>query len=253
MRSLRLPAAFVLLFAALPSVAAEPMRVLVFSRTTGFRHDSIADGIALMQALGRRYRFDVVATESPAAFASATLADYDTVVWLNTTGDVLDDAQQLAYMQYVQGGGGYAGVHAAADTEYGWPFYGQLLGNGAWFLSHPAIQTATLLRESDASAARAFPASRSFVDEWYNFRGNPRGNSAVLLRLDETSYAPGGGAMGDHPIAWTRSVGAGRAFYTGLGHRAETYADPQFAQHLAAGVFWSAQRPFEWVFVDGYE
>lgn len=242
--------------AAAGDAAAEPLRVLAFSRTAGYRHESIATAQAVLQALAPRHRMQVTASEDAARFTPASLAAFDVVLFLNTTGDVLDAAQQSALQAFVETGGGWVGVHAAADTEYGWPFYGaSLLGNGAWFASHPAIQGAGVLREDATHPASAhFAAGFTFTDEWYNFRANPRSGAQVLLRLDETSYAPGAGAMGaDHPIAWARAVGAGRAFYTGLGHRAETFRDAAFQRHLVAALHWSGQRAFDTVFVDGFD
>lgn len=245
-----------LALACTPLAAAEPLRVLAFSKTAGYRHDSIPTAHAILQALAPRHRMSVLASEDAARFSAASLASFDVVLFLNTTGDVLDGAQQAALQAYVEGGGGWVGVHAAADTEYDWPFYGaSLLGNGAWFLAHPAIQAANVVREHATHPASVhFPANFLFTDEWYNLRANPRPGAQVLLRLDEASYAPGSGAMGaDHPIAWARSVGAGRAFYTGLGHRHETFEDAGFQRHLVAALHWSAGRPFDTVFVDGFD
>lgn len=238
-----------------PALAQTPQwRVLVFSKTAGFRHDSIAAGIATVQALGEDAGFGVDATEDATVFSAANLANYAAVVWLNTTGDVLDAAQQAAFADYVRAGGGYVGVHSAADTEYDWPFYGELLA-GAWFASHPEIQSALLRSESATHpATSALPARFGMTDEWYNFRGNPRGSAQVLLTLDETSYEPGAGAMGsDHPIAWARSVGAGRAIYTGLGHRSETFADARMRAHLAGAIAWASGRSGTPVFANGFE
>lgn len=233
---------------------SDTWRVLVFSRTTGFRHDSIPAGIAAVQALGVDNGFSVDASEDAAVFTAANLATYDAVIWLNTTGAVLDAAQKAAFADYIEGGGGYVGVHSAADTEYDWPFYGELLA-GAWFASHPAIQSATLhVEDASHPAVSDLPTTFDMTDEWYNFRSNPRADAQVLLVLDETSYAPGGGAMGaDHPIAWARSVGKGRAFYTGLGHRIETFADPRMRSHLAGAIGWVSRRAEAVVFVDGFE
>lgn len=230
------------LWSALPTPLAAQDTVLVFSRTLGFRHASIADGVTMLQQLGAEHGFTVEATEDPARFSAAGLAAYDAVVFLSTTGNVLDDAQQVAFQAWLESGRGWVGIHAAADCEYGWPWYGaQVLGNGAWFLSHPAIQTATVLREvADDPSTAHLPASFPFNDEWYNFRANPRAGATVLLRLDETSYAPGSGAMGaDHPISWKRSVGSGRAWYTGMGHRRETFADQRFRLHVLGGLQWA--------------
>lgn len=226
------------------SSATEPPRlerVLVFTRTLGYRHDSIGAGISAIQKLGMEHGFAVDQSEDPTKFNDATLADYDVVIWLSTTADVLDDDQQNAFQRYIEAGGGWVGVHAAADTEYDWPWYGQLLGNNAWFLQHPMIQTAQLdVEKADHASTAHLPARFPLQDEWYNFRANPRSAVNVLLRLDETSYLPGDGAMGDHPIAWYHEVDGGRAFYTALGHRVELYTDPQYTQHLLGGIQWAA-------------
>jgi type 1 glutamine amidotransferase len=243
----------ILVLPAGASAAGLELRVLVFSKTTGFRHASIPNGIALVQSLGTGYGFAVDATEDAGAFAPMNLGAYQAVIFLNTTGEVLNDSQQAALEAWVRGGGGWVGVHSAADTEYLWPFYGELLGNGAWFLSHPAIQTATLDVEDGAHVSTRHyplnPASFSFTDEWYNFQANPRAAADVLLTLDETSYDPGTGAMGDHPIAWCHSVDAGRAWYTNMGHRSETYGEVSYKRHLLGGILWAAGV----VFHDGFE
>ncbi|HZF91596.1 ThuA domain-containing protein [Streptomyces sp.] len=212
--------------------------VLVFSRTAGFRHDSIPAGIDALRALGTQGDFTVTATENPAAFTPANLASYEAVVFLNTTGNVLDDTQQSALESYVDGGGGFVGVHAAADTEYDWPYYGRLVG--AYFKSHPAVQQATVRTEDRTHPATAhLGATWTRTDEWYNYRTNPRPGVRVLQTLDESTY--GGGEMGaDHPITWCHTQGKGRAFYTGLGHTAESYGDPAFRTLLLGAVRYAA-------------
>ncbi|MFG1992600.1 ThuA domain-containing protein [Actinoplanes sp. NPDC048988] len=222
---------------AAPDVAAaEPYSVLVFSKTAAFRHDSIPAGIAAIKKLGEDNGFTVDTTEDGAAFTDDNLAKYRAVVWLSTTGDVLDAGQQAAFERYIQAGGGYAGVHAASDTEYSWPWYGKLVG--AYFNNHPANQQATVKVEDHAHPSTAsLPDRWSRFDEWYNFRTNPRGDVHVLASLDESSYSPGTGAMGaDHPTAWCRDYDGGRAWYTGGGHTNESYADPQFLSHLLGGI-----------------
>ncbi|MEZ7125760.1 ThuA domain-containing protein [Nonomuraea sp. AD125B] len=222
---------------AVPAQAAA-FKVLVFSKTAGFRHDSIPSGIQAIRELGTANDFAVDATEDSGAFTTANLAQYKAVVFLSTTGDVLNDNQQAAFQSYVDGGGGYVGVHAAADTEYNWPYYGQLMG--AWFNSHPAIQQATVRTEDRAHAATAhLGATWSRTDEWYNYRTNPRPNVRVLQSLDEGSYS--GGGMGDHPITWCHPQSSGRAFYTGLGHTQESYADPNFRALLLGGIRYTAK------------
>jgi type 1 glutamine amidotransferase len=160
------------------------------------------------------------------------------VVFLSTTGDVLNGTQETAFEQYIRGGGGYVGIHAAADTEYDWPFYAGLAG--ALFHSHPHNQSATVRVEDRAHDATAHLGSTwQRFDEWYNYRSNPRTTAHVLASLDEGSYS-GGNMAGDHPIAWCKDYEGGRAFYTGGGHTDESYTEPAFRRHLLGGVRWAA-------------
>ena len=215
---------------------AEPFDALVFSKTAAFRHGSIPAGIAAITQLGAANDFTVTATEDASAFSDEGLADYEVVIFLSTTGDVLDAGQQAAFERYIQAGGGYAGIHAASDTEYDWPWYGELVG--AYFANHPAIQDATIDVEDHAHASTAhLPDRWDRNDEWYNFRSNPRGSVHVLASLDEDSYDPGSGAMGaDHPTAWCQTYDGGRSWYTGGGHTDESYAEPEFLTHLLGGI-----------------
>lgn len=214
-------------------------RVLVFSKTAGFRHDSIPTGVAALKELGASANITVDATEEPKQFTSNNLARYDAVVFLSTTGDVLNAEQQQAFENYVKGGGGYMGVHAAADTEYDWAFYGGLVG--AYFQGHPQIQKATVRAEDHDHPATSHLGEAGWerTDEWYNYRTNPRGQAHVLATLDETTYQ-GGTMKGDHPIAWCQAYQSGRSFYTGLGHTKESYAEPAFRQHLLGGLRYAA-------------
>ncbi len=210
-------------------------RVLLFSRTAGFRHDSIPTAIAAFESLGQAAGLAVDATEDPGAFTSTNLTRYAAVVFLLTTGDVLDGSQQQALMSYVRSGGGWMGVHSASDTEYGWPWYEGLVG--AYFAGHPPIQSARVrVVRGDHPATSDLPDPWTRVDEWYNFQRDPRQNGAVvLLNLDEGSYT--GGTMGsDHPIAWYHDYDGGKAFYTAGGHTPESYAEPSFRAHLLGGL-----------------
>ncbi|MFF5171717.1 ThuA domain-containing protein [Micromonospora sp. NPDC000089] len=226
---------------ASPAAAADaPYDVLVFSKTAGFRHDSIAVGTQAIRDLGAANNFTVTATEDATAFTTANLARYEAVVFLNTTGDVLDPTQQTAFESYINGGGGFVGVHSAADTEYDWPFYGNLVG--AWFASHPAIQQANVTVEDRAHAATAhLPRTWTRTDEWYNYRTNARSTAHVLASLDESSYS-GGGMGADHPHVWCKTVSGGRSFYTGGGHTQASYAEPAFRAHLLGGIRYAAGR-----------
>jgi type 1 glutamine amidotransferase len=222
------------------SAAAQPA-VLVFSRTAGYRHDSIEAGVAMLRELGGMHGFAIEHSEDPAAFTAGDLDRYAAIVWLNTTGDALDAAGQAAFERYVEGGGGYVGIHAAADTEHDWPWYGELLGCGAWFKNHPPIQEARIeTRDREHASTRHLEAELKVTDEWYNFKANPAPCAQVLLALDESSYTVGAGAMGDeHPIAWQRRQGSGRVWYTGLGHRIPLYSEPFFREHVLGGLRWA--------------
>ncbi|WBB79735.1 ThuA domain-containing protein [Micromonospora sp. WMMD882] len=227
--------------AATPASAADaPYDVLVFSKTAGFRHDSIAVGTQAVRELGSANSFTVTATEDANQFTTANLAQYEAVIFLNTTGDVLNNTQQSAFESYVNGGGGYVGVHSASDTEYDWSFYGNLVGG--YFSSHPAIQQATIRVENRAHPASAhLPQNWTRTDEWYNFRANPRSSARVLANLNESSYS-GGSMGGDHPISWCKTLGAGRSFYTGLGHTQASYSEAAFRSHLLGGIRYAAGR-----------
>ena len=223
----------------LPVVIAEraPWSVLLFTKTAGYRHDSIADGVAAIQDLGALYGFEVVQTEDAALFNDAELANYRVVIFLSTTGDILDDAQQGAFERFIQAGGAFVGVHAATDTEYDWPWYGGLVG--AYFASHPAVQEAAVSVVNDVHPSTSMlPETWIRQDEWYNFATDPAAQVNVLLNLDETSYV-GGTMGGSHPIAWYHDYDGGRSWYTAGGHTSESFGDPLFLAHLAGGILWA--------------
>jgi type 1 glutamine amidotransferase len=213
-------------------------QILVFSKTAGFRHDSIPAGITAIRGLGRANGFSVSATEEAKGFTPGRLRQFDAVVFLNTTGDVLAPRQQRAFRSYIRRGGGWVGIHSAADTEYEWPFYGRLLG--AYFQSHPEVQPATIdVVDRSHPSTHRLPARWARTDEWYSFRSNPRGSVHVLATLDESTYS--GGTMGaDHPIAWCHHFKGGRAWYTAAGHTSESYSEPAFRRHLLGGILWAA-------------
>lgn len=213
--------------------------MLLFSKTVGFRHGSIGVGIAAVTKLGAQHGFVVDATEKSNAFTDDNLARYDVVLFLSTTGNVLNDTQQAAFRRFIAAGGAYVGVHAAADTEYDWPWYGQLVG--AYFDGHPPVQQATL-RVVDAShpATRSLPPAWNRTDEWYDYRSIDPGIN-VLIEIDEASYK-GAKTGAPHPMAWYREYGGGRTFYTGGGHTEDSWADPAFLEHLAGGIMWALDR-----------
>lgn len=214
-------------------------RLLVFSKTTGFRHDSIEAGVRALEEIGAEHGFVAEATEDSSAFAPEELAAYDAVAFLSTSGEVFDDHQRAALEGYVRGGGGYVGIHAASTTEYGWPFYGELAG--ARFTDHPKVQPAAMtVEDPDHPSTAHLQRTWVWTDEWYNFRDDPRPYVHVLLSVDESTYT--GGTMGaSHPIAWCHTVDAGNCFYTALGHRAEAFEDEAFRGHLLGGIRYAAR------------
>jgi len=213
--------------------------VLVFSRTAGFRHTSIGPAVTALRALAVQRGFDLVATEDASIFSSSGLQPFNVVMFLLTTGDVLNDTQQAAFEAFIRAGHGFVGVHTATDTEFDWPFYGGLVG--AYFVGHPDVQSASIIVENathPATAGLSSPWVRT--DEWYTFDMNPRSSVTVLLRLDESSYNPGTWSMGaDHPIAWYHEYEGGRAFQTALGHTDQSYSEPAFLNHLAGAITWA--------------
>lgn len=223
--------------------AAAERRVLVFSRTLGYRHANIPLGIAAIRALGQEHGFQVDATEESEAFTPENLARYRAVVLLSVTGDVLNEAQQEALKGYLEGGGGVAAIHGAifgpSAMEENWKWYEEACG--AAFKNHSGIVPATVRREDTRHpSTRELPDTWQRTDEWYNFASNPRPRVQVLLTLDEATYA--GGEMGtDHPIAWCRRVGAGRFWYTAMGHTDESFSESLFLRHILGGILWAAE------------
>jgi type 1 glutamine amidotransferase len=213
--------------------------LLVFSRALHFRHDSIETAVAALAELARQRGYSLTAVEDPTYFSDATLSAYGAVIFLMTTGDVLDDEQQAAFERFIRAGKGYVGVHSASDTEYAWPWYGELVGS--FFRLHSSVVSASVTVEDPTQAAtQGLPSPWTHEDEWYAFAENPRPKVSVLLTVDETSYYPGAAVMGsDHPVAWQRTFDGGRSFYTSLGHTRESYSDPTFMAHLTGGIEWA--------------
>lgn len=209
--------------------------VLVFSKTEAFRHESIPDGIAAIRDLGLNHNFKVEATEDAAIFENDSLERFSAIIFLNTTGNILDTKQEAAFERYIQAGGGFVGIHAATDTEYDWNWYGRLVG--AYFESHPpGVQQADFLVQDTEFIATEFLKDKRWqrTDELYNFKKiNPDIN--VLLTVDESTYE--GGTNGDHhPMSWYHEYDGGRAFYTAMGHTPETYKEADFLKHLLGGI-----------------
>jgi len=208
-------------------------KVLIFSKTNGYRHESIEVGIAAIKKLGAENNFDVDATEDSLYLSDANFKKYKTVIFLSTTGTILGKDQELALQNFIHNGGGFVGIHAATDCEYEWAWYVKMIGGS--FLSHPQQQEAKLIIvDKTHPSTKHLPATWQRKDEWYNFKNlNP--DVTVLIKIDETSYT--GGKNGDnHPMAWYHSYDGGKIFYTELGHTNESYSDPLYLQHVLGGI-----------------
>ncbi len=224
-----------IVFSISPAFAKQNPRVLIFCKTAGYHHSSIAVGIVAIQKLGTENKFDVDTSTDANKINSENLKKYKAVIFLSTTGDILNDEQQEAFKKYIEAGGGFMGVHAATDCEYDWPWYGNLVG--AYFGGHPAQQVATLnIVDSQNASTKHLPNPWQRKDEWYSFKWMAEGLHE-LITIDEKSYdlakiAP----MGHHPMAWYHEYDGGRSFYTELGHTEESFADPLYLEHILAGI-----------------
>jgi len=215
----------------------EPIRILVFSKTKGFRHSSIPNGIAALRKIAEQNGYLMDTTENAANFNENNLKKYAAVVFLSTTGDVLNDVQQADFERYIQSGGGYVGIHAAADTEYDWPWYGQLVGG--YFNGHPSVPS-NVQRGQIFVVDKNHPSTEHLsdtlerTDEWYDYR-NMYPGVKVLMRINEKSYI-GSNMNNQHAIAWYHEFDGGRAWYTAGGHTEESFSEPDFLRHLAGGL-----------------
>lgn len=214
-------------------------KVLVFSKTEGFRHESISSGIDLIKELGVKNGYDVETTEDAKFFKQSNLKNFSAVVFLNTTGDIFDRSQEHEFRRYIQAGGGFVGIHAAADTEYDWPWYGELVG--AYFSGHPNnpnVRQANVIKtDHNHKSTDHLPDTWPREDEWYNYKSINPGITS-LLNLDESSYE-GGTNGAEHPIAWYHDFDGGRSFYTGGGHTHESFKEDLFVNHLSEGIIWA--------------
>lgn len=219
-------------------------KVLIFAKTNGFYHNSIERGMIVLMDLCDNNNIFATGTRDSLAFTPENLAQYNLVVFLNTTRDVLDSTQQVAFEDYIHAGGGYLGIHAATDTEYDWPWYGKLAG--AWFNRHPMGQPEATMLVTDKShpATAMLPDEWVRSDEWYEFK-DMSPDIKVLAYLDESTYE--GGEMGEnHPFIWYQEdFEGGRSFYTGVGHLPENFDEPLVQEHLIAAIKWAGKIDVE--------
>lgn len=224
----------------------KPLNILIFSKTSGFRHGSISAGIKMLYDEAPKQNWILTATEEPSILTEDVMKNFEVVVFLNPTGDALNDAQQKIFEKFFTGKKGFVGIHSAADCEYGWPFYAVLIG--AYFKTHPPVQQATInFDPGNHPAMKPFAGMKSFTatDEWYAFKTNPRSEVNVLATLDENSikkYDNANWRMGDHPIIWWNEKNGIRSFYSGFGHTDEAFQDPKIKEHIICAINWAGYR-----------
>jgi type 1 glutamine amidotransferase len=227
---------------------AEQFSVLLFTKTAGWHHDSTHAGVTAIKDLGQLHDFNVFWTENADLVFNKdeSLQKFKAIIFLSTTGDVLNAEQQAVFERYIKAGGGFVGIHAAADTEYDWPFYTKMVSH--MFHIHPAVQTATIKVENPNFPGMDRFAKRFLAtEEWYEYDA-ARTKVNYLLSVDEKTYKPyakwgpkeGKGMGAFHPLAWYHDYEGGRAFYTALGHLQATFQDPNFRHHLYGGIYWAA-------------
>ena len=240
-------AAALSLLAGPPPTAAETAGVLYVTQSAGFAHPVLPHSEAVFARIaGESGRLDLTVSRDAAGLTAATLADYDAVVFF-TTGELpMDDEQKAALLAWVRGGGAFVGVHSATDTFYEWPGYGELIGG--YFDGHPWHQEVEVrVEDRQHPATRHLGGSFRIHDEIYQHRDWSRDDVRVLLSLDVGSVDMNARNVrrtdGDFALAWTRQEGAGRVFYTALGHRPEVWDDPRFQTHLLQGIAWAVGDP----------
>ena len=218
-------------------------KVLVFSKTSGFRHDSIAAGIAMVQKLAQENGYSVTASEDASLFTTANLAQYSTIVFMNTTGDIFDANQKAAFKSYMENGGGFVGTHSAADTEHNWAWYTGTLFAGAEFIHHgDGIPRAKVkIEQPNNVLVKHIGAEWMLADEWYFWKTNPRGvgNVEILGTLDRSSYTSNY-PVADHPVIFTNRIGTGRMFYTAVGHVDANFSDPSMVEMIRQAIEWTS-------------
>jgi hypothetical protein len=246
---MKIKAYFLILFLLFSSgvFAQKQFKVFLFTRTAGWHHESIHEGVDAIRKLGERHYFDVDWQENPGFVTEKNLENYQVIIFLNTTGDILNEEQQKAVEKFIQAGNGFVGIHSASDTEYNWEWYTKMVG--MMFKIHPLNQTAYLnVVDNNFPGMERFPKRLLWTDEWYEFGELKSNNLKYLVTVDEKTYKPevkwgrneGKGMGAVHPISWYQYYDGGRSFYTALGHIPATFSDQTFLDHLYGGIYWAA-------------
>lgn len=231
-----------------PSVQAQKQfKALIVTNTNGWHHESIHYGVVALKELATRNFFDAEVFQDPNSFNDSFLKQFQVIIFLNTTGDILNAQQQKVMERFIQSGKGFVGIHSASDTEYDWDWYTKLVGR--MFYIHPVIQTAKLqIIDGSFPGMQGFGQGNLWTDEWYQFSEEKVNDLHYILGVDETTYNPKanwgpkkGEGMGKfHPLAWYHNYDGGRSFYTALGHLPTNFSNEAFLNHLYAGILWAA-------------
>jgi uncharacterized protein len=232
-----------------PGVMAQPkqFKALLVTTTNGWHHEALHYGVVALKELAIKNYFDITLFENPNGFTDQYLAQFQVIIFLNTTGNIFDSAQQKTMERFIKSGKGFVGIHSASDTEYGWEWYTKLVGR--MFHIHPAIQTAKLnILDASFPGLQGFANNKLWTDEWYEFGPENISGLNYILSVDESTYEAKvqwgekkGTGMGKlHPVSWYHNYDGGRAFYTALGHMPAIYSDAAFLNHLYAGILWAA-------------
>ncbi|HVZ97631.1 MAG TPA: ThuA domain-containing protein [Chitinophagaceae bacterium] len=236
-----------LFFSATISAQQKQFKALIVTTTRGWHHESLHSGVLAIQELGRKNFFDAVLFEDPNGFTDNYVKQFQVIIFLNTTGDIFDSAQQKVMERFIESGKGFVGIHSASDTEYDWEWYTKLVGR--MFHIHPAVQTARLtVLDPSFPGLQGFMGNKLWTDEWYEFGPEKISGLNYIMSVDESSYNPNvqwgdkkGVGMGKlHPVAWYHNYDGGRSFYTSLGHIPAIFSDAAFLNFLYAGIFWAA-------------
>lgn len=232
---------------SLTATAQKQFKALVVTTTKGWHHESLHAGFVALKEMGNRNFFDVVLYENPRGLTDKYAEQFQVIIFLNTTGDIFDSAQQKVMERFIQSGKGFVGIHSASDTEYDWAWYTKLVGR--MFKIHPAVQTAKLkVLDNKFPGLQSFANGALWTEEWYDFGPETITGLNYVLGVDESTYDPkvswgekkstGMGEM--HPLAWYHNYDGGRSFYSALGHLPTNFSNEAFLNHLYAGILWAA-------------
>lgn len=237
------------------SIDTDRPAILIFSKTTGWRHsEAIEAAVPAIKKICDQEDWFVYNTEDAGIFNKAQLEKFDVVIWNNSTGRVLTDEQRLIFQSYIEKGGGYLGIHGAGDFSHHWDWYKNELIS-AQFSHHPIknqIQKADVYLSSTADSSWKTPPVWTHEDEWYIFDESPSKKGAeVLYFIDGSKIDPSGNmlwisdkdfGMGkEHPIAWTKTTGQGRSFYTSMGHTGATFDNKNMISMITEAITWTGK------------